>query len=118
MQLNQWNVSYRMVLGALGGLGLLLFLCSLTQSRPSLVVIDMTRAIQKPSMMLARSKLTEQEQLKIMSRFSALIPKVIKAYGASHRVTVISAPVLVSQNTQDVTDEIVEQTISRMKHEH
>ncbi|HAU4159299.1 TPA: TrbI F-type domain-containing protein [Legionella anisa] len=118
MQLNQWNVSYRMVLGALGGLGLLLFLCSLVQSRPSLVVIDMTRAIQKPSLMLARSKLTEQEQLKIMSRFSALIPEVIKDYGASHQVTVISAPVLFGQNTQDVTDEIVEQTISRMKHEH
>ncbi|MCW8400501.1 type-F conjugative transfer system protein TrbI [Legionella sp. PATHC038] len=117
MVLNQWDLKYRIALGALAVLGLLLCLLAFAHKHSSLVVIDMTRVIQKPSMMLARSKLTEQEQLKIMRRFSALLPEVIKAYGVSHQVTVISSPVLFSQNTQDATDEIVAQTISRMKHE-
>ena len=93
----------------------LLFLA--LQKPTHLVVVDMTRAIQKPSVILAHSKLTSETQLKIMERFSKMLPHIIKEYAKTHRVTVISASVLASHNTLDVTDEVVDMTITRMKHD-
>ena len=85
--------------------------------RPQLVVVDMMRAIHVPSQMLAHSKISSDEQLKIMSRYSALLPKIIKAYGESHHVTVVSAMVFVSHNGLDVTSTIIEQTLAGLRHD-
>ena len=117
MVLNQNRLKQGLVFGSLGLILVLVCVFLVWHNKSSLVVVDMTRAIQKPSMMLARSKLTTEAQLKIMRRFSALLPEVIKAYGESHRVTVVSATVLAHYNTDDITDRVVEQTITRMKHE-
>jgi conjugal transfer pilin signal peptidase TrbI len=115
MLLNQLGWKFGAIAGAVGLLALALVL--MVQKPIPLVVVDMTRAIQKPSVMLTRTKLTSDAQLKIMERFSRVLPNVIKEYGQTHRVTIISATVLASHNTLDVTDEVVDLTISRMKHE-
>ncbi len=117
MQLNQLSIKLWMALGAAGCLILLSFLFLLGQKPVSIVVVDMTRAIQTPSLMLARSKLSQEAQLKIMNRFSALLPEVIKAYGKQHGVTVVSATVLASHNRYDITNSVISQTIARVKHE-
>lgn len=85
--------------------------------QPRLVVVDMMRAIHVPSQLLAHSKMSSDEQLKLMSRYSALLPKIIKAYGDSHHVTVMSATVFVSHNGLDVTSTIIEQTLAELRHE-
>ena len=85
--------------------------------QPRLVVVDMMRAIHVPSQMLAHSKMSSDEQLKLMSRYSALLPKIIKAYGDSHHVTVVSAMVFVSHNGLDVTSTIIEQTLAGLRHD-
>lgn len=87
------------------------------QKPTPLRVVDMTRTIQTPSIMLAHSKLTPDAQAKIMSRFSLLLPKVIKEYGQRHRVTIVNATILASTNNIDVTNEVVELTITRMKND-
>lgn len=86
-------------------------------SQPRLVVVDMARVIQRPSEMLSRSKINEKAQQKIMQRYAALLPKVIADFGAAHRVTVMSGKVLVSQSHNDISQIIIEQTLSRLKHD-
>jgi len=85
-------------------------------SQPRLVVVDMARVIQRPSEMLSRSKISDKAQQKIMQRYAILLPKVIAAYGKAHGVTVVSGNVLVSQSHNDISNIIIEQTLSRLKH--
>ena len=86
--------------------------------QPRLVVIDMTRAIQEPARRLSHSKLTEARQVKIMQRYAILLPDVIKSYGQNHQLTIISATVLAGKNNRlDITHDIIEQTIIRLKHD-
>ncbi len=85
-------------------------------SQPRLVVVDMVRVIQRPSEMLSRSKINERAQQKIMQRYAALLPMVIAEYGKVHGVTVLSGNVLVSQSHNDISNIIIEQTLSRLKH--
>lgn len=87
------------------------------QNSNQLKVVDMTRAIQATSMMLARSKLSKEMQLKIMERYANVLPSVIKEYAQQHGVTIISAAVLASQNKIDVTGDVMDLTIARIKHE-
>ncbi|HHF0526710.1 TPA: TrbI F-type domain-containing protein [Legionella anisa] len=117
MQPNSPNVMHWCLAGVLGFFLILMFAHFFGQKTPSLVVVDMNRAIQKPSLWLAHSKLTEQAQSDIMRRFSALLPEIIEEYGASHGVTVVGSTVLASNNSVDITDTLVELTIARMKHE-
>lgn len=117
MRLNQLDVKQWALIGLAGVLVAQVLVLMVWKKPTPLVVVDMTRAIQSPSLMLARSKLTSDAQLKIMGRFSTLLPKVIKEYGQAHRVTVVSATVLASHNNADVTNEVIALTISRMKHE-
>lgn len=85
--------------------------------QPRLVVIDMNRAIQIPASALSHSKLAPLRQQKIMQRFSSLLPDVIKTYGQSHHVTVVSATVFVSERSSiDITQDVVKQTLARLKH--
>lgn len=117
MRFNQLDKK-SLILAGVAGCFLVTVLIGFSWKKPApLVVVDMTRAIQAPSLMLARSKLTSDEQLKIMRRFSALLPGVIKEYGHTHRVTLVSATILASHNNVDVTNEVVALTIARMKHE-
>jgi conjugal transfer pilin signal peptidase TrbI len=111
------NMMHWMILSVLGFFLILVFARFFWHSPQPLVVVDMNRAIQAPSVMLAHSKLTENEQSYIIKRFSALLPEVIKEYGASHGITVVGSSVLASHNSVDITNTIVELTIARMKHE-
>lgn len=117
MQPDSRSMMYMMLLSVLGFFLILVFARFFLKTSQPLVIVDMNRAIQAPSVMLAHSKLTVEEQSDIMKRFSALLPKIIKDYGASHRVTVVGSTVLASHNAVDITDTIVELTIARMKHE-
>ena len=96
---------------------LLIAACLLITSRPKIVVVDLTRAIQEPAARLAHSKLSEVEQGKIIERFTKLLPEVIDAYAASNNCTVIGAHVFASKNQLDITPLMIEQTIQRLKHE-
>ena len=84
-------------------------------SQPRLVVVDMVRAIQVPSAMLARSSMPDTKQAALITRFSKLLPDVIKAYGEAHHVTVVGAHVLVSQGAVDITNTIIQETLLRLK---
>lgn len=89
----------------------------LSQKLIPFVVVDINRAVQEPSRMLAHTKLDKDAQLKAMRMYSSLLPKVIDEYGKKHRVTIIGASVLASHNEIDVTHKIISLTITRMKHE-
>ena len=117
MQPDSRTVMIWIAQGVLGFFLILMLARSFWQTPLPLVVVDMNRAIQAPSVMLAHSKLTEKEQSYIIKRFSALLPEVIKEYGASLGVTVVGSSVLASHNAVDITATIVELTIARMKHE-
>ncbi|KTC87654.1 TrbI F-type domain-containing protein [Legionella drozanskii] len=117
MLLNRMTIKQGVIVGAVGFVLVFALGLNIGQKPTALVVVDLTRAIQKPSLMLAHSKLSKDAQSKLMKQFSALLPQVIKAYGQTHRVTVMSATVLASNNSLDVTDKVVAETITRMKHE-
>ncbi len=89
-----------------------------TGNRPKMVVVDMTSAIEVPALRLAHSKLNEAQQHKFMERFTKRLPLVIKAYAIKHHVTIVSARVLAHENALDVTSQIIQETLSELKHEH
>lgn len=111
------NVMHWMLYSALGFFLILICVRFFAHSPQFLVVVDMNRAIQAPSVMLAHSQLSAAEQASLIKQFSALLPAVIKEYGTSHGLTVVGGSVLASHNTADITDTIIELTIARMKHE-
>lgn len=119
MRLNQLNTMDWMMAAIGAGVGLLLGIVTMWPKPFPLLVVDMNRAIVAPSVMLAHSKLTHEQQLKIMARFSHTLPKVISDYGRTHRVTLIGAPLLASYKSSpvDVTDELIALTLARIKHE-
>lgn len=96
---------------------LLLVATFLITSRPKIVVVDLARAIQEPALRLAHSKLSGDEQGKLIARFTKLLPEVIEAYAASHSCTVVGAHVLASPNHLDITPLMIKETIQRLKHE-
>lgn len=108
--------SDRLMHGLVAGV-LLLGLCAYSFIHPNtqLVVIDMKRAIEQPALLLTHSKLSEAEQSALMQRYSRLLPKVIQSYGQSQHVLVLSSPVIVSQKNLDITDRMIEATLSRLK---
>ena len=102
---------------AIAVLSLIVVIGGFLHSQPRLVIVDMTHVIQHPSEMLSHSKLSEKTQQKIMERYAVLLPGVIAEYGATHHVTVVSGKVLVSQSLNDISNIIIEQTLSRLKHD-
>lgn len=86
------------------------------EPQPRMVVIDMKRAIETPSASLSRSKLTKEEQERVMKLFATYLPQVIEDYGKAHHLMIVSAPVLVSQKGMDITDLMINDTILRLKH--
>ncbi len=119
MPFNRLNTTYWVIAGVCGFIGVLAGMFMMWPKPLPLLVVDMNRAIEAPSVLLARSKLTHEEQLNIIDRFSRALPEVIKDYGRSHRVTLVSAPVLTGYKPSqvDVTDELIALTIARIKHE-
>ncbi|WP_158615182.1 TrbI F-type domain-containing protein [Legionella septentrionalis] len=85
------------------------------QNKPTLVVIDMKRALHQPAFQLSRTQLSPNKQAEMLKQYSNSLPEVISAYGKSHNVTVIAAPVIVS-HIEDITDVIIGQTFERLKH--
>lgn len=110
---NKWRISA--IFGMVCVLSIMLYAIF---NQPRFVVIDMTRAIQEPANRLSHSKLSKSRQEKIMQRYAVLLPKVIKDYGQSNNKTVFSATVLSGQNKGlDITNEIINKTLMRLKHE-
>lgn len=100
------------------GLWMVIALLSLTVLyQPRLVAVDMVYVIQRPSEMLSRSTMGKKAQQNLMQRYAALLPKVIADYGKRHRVTIVSGKILVSQSNNDISNIIIEQTLSRLKHD-
>ena len=89
----------------------------LIHPQSSLVVLDMQRAIQEPAERLAHSTLSETMQQKAIKRYTDVLPEVIRKYATAHHATIISAQVLSSHNHTDITQAIILQTLSRIKHE-
>ena len=112
-----WNQTWTVAI-AIALVGILSIVRFVYLYPPRLVVIDMARAIQEPASRLSHSKLTASRQVKIMQRYAVLLPQVIASYGASHHLTIISATVLASQSKGfDITHDIINETIARLKHE-
>ncbi len=100
---------------ALGVIGIAAGSYGLGQRSPQMVVIDMKRAINQPAVLLSKTASPANRQGALLSRYSALLPEAIKAYGKAHRVTVVAAPVLVSQGQVDITNIIIAETLVRLK---
>lgn len=96
----------------LGILGLGFFIYK-SQANAPLAIVDMQRLLNQPAVMLSQSKFPETTQKKLLKRYTAILPKVLKAYGASHHVTLITATVI-SQGHLDVTDEVISMTLERL----
>lgn len=90
---------------------------ALWSQTPKLVVMDMKRAIEQPALMLSHSKMPENEQVVLMQRYSRLLPEVIKGYGATHHVTVVAAPIMTTYGDTDITNKMIELTLTRLKSE-
>ncbi len=82
----------------------------------SVVFIDMKQAIAQPATMLAKSSLSSSKQQAILARYSSTLSSVIKDYGSNHHVTVIAASVLYKANANDITNEIITETLERVRH--
>lgn len=84
-------------------------------SSPSpFALVDMQRLLNQPAVMLSKSNLTESEQKDILKQYSSLLPLVLSEYGASHKVTLITATVL-SSGSFDVTDDVIATTLEKLK---
>lgn len=105
----------------LGVLGVILFLLITALviwqniSPSKFVIVDMKRVLNQPAVLLSRSNMSEKNQTQLLMKYSAALPGVLASYGKIHRVTLISASVIVS-GSFDITDIIIEQTFERLKH--
>ncbi len=81
MQLNQIKTMHWVFAGIGGLIGILAGIWVMWPKSLPLLVVDMNRAIEAPSVMLARSKLTHEEQLKIMEHFSRTLQKSSRIMG-------------------------------------
>ena len=99
----------------LGAIALIISIKSLCDQK--LVVVDVRRAVEVTAVMLSKTALSPEEQARVMKKFSQLLPHSIEEYASLHKVTVINAPVFVSQNTFDITSRIVKTTLSEVRHE-
>ena len=99
----------------LGTISLIISIKSLCDQK--LVVVDVKRAVEVTAVMLSKTALSPQEQARAMKKFSQQLPHSIEEYASHHKVTVINAPVFVSQNTFDITSHLVKTTLSEVRHE-
>lgn len=116
MRLNVELSKQRLVFLGLAVLALALSLAVSLGGHKTLVVVDVTRAIQMPATRLSHSKLSPEAQSKIMQEFSTLLPSVIQDYSLTHGVMVISVPILAGHNEADITTKIATLTLERIKH--
>lgn len=113
MQLKKKTYTYATaILIALSVIAIVLFFKG---TQPKIAVIDMKRVIEIPSERLSRSKLTKDEQERVMKLFATHLPKVIKDYGKAHHLLIVSAPILVSQKNLDITNLMIHETVTRIK---
>lgn len=91
------------------------FLMTSKLFEPDFVVVDMTRAIQAPAQQIAKTKLSAARQANLMAQFTKMLPIVIDDYAKRHHVMVVSGRVLSHSNSLDVTQQVIEQTIKRLK---
>ncbi len=84
------------------------------RTKPQLAVVDMKRLLNQPAVLLSKSQIPEKDQARLLLNYSTVLPQILAAYGNSHRVTVITAPVIRS-GTLDITDTIIAQTLEKLK---
>lgn len=85
-------------------------------SNPRLLVVDMKKLLNEPAVLLSRSSLAPKDQKRILSVYSRVLPQTIADYGKAHRATLIASTVLYI-DAVDVTDEVMQATLERLKHE-
>lgn len=98
------------------GLMVLITFVILNGKSPRIAVIDMSRVIEMPAARLAHTKMPAKAQAQVISRFTKCLPDVIATYAKSHHLTVISGKVLAHENSLDITNDIIQLTLLRLKH--
>lgn len=81
-----------------------------------LLVVDMKKLLNEPAVLLSRSSLAPKDQKRILSAYSRLLPQSIADYGKAHRATLIATTVLYA-DALDATDDVMNATLERLKHE-
>lgn len=85
-------------------------------SSPRLLVVDMKKLVNEPAVLLSRSSLAPSDQKRILSAYTKMVPQMIAEFGKAHRATIIASAVLYP-DALDVTDELMNATLERLKHE-
>lgn len=98
----------------LGTIALLLSIKNLCQQ--NLVVVDVKRAIEVAAIALSKTNLTPEIQASLMKKFSQRLPSSIEHYAKAHKVSVVNAQVLVSENHFDITSIVVKKTLYEVRH--
>lgn len=98
----------------LGTIALLLSIKSICQQ--NLVVVDVKRSIEVAAIALSKTNLTPEIQANLMKKFSQKLPGSIERYAKAHKVSVVNAQVLVSQNYFDITSIVVKRTLDEVRH--
>ena len=85
------------------------------KSQGGLAVIDIKRAISTPARLLAKSRLSQDEQKRLLERYSEILQSVIRDYGKQHRLTIVSSTVLTHGNNHDITALIISKTLDEVR---
>ncbi len=86
------------------------------KSQGGLAVIDIKRAISTPARLLAKSRLSQDVQKRLLERYSASLQSVIREYGKQHRLTIVSSMVLSHGGNCDITALIISKTLDKVRH--
>jgi len=105
-----------MVLASLIAASLMGYWLGQQKSQGGLAVIDIKRAISTPARMLAKSRLSQDEQKRLLERYSASLQSVIRKYGKQHRLTIVSSTVLFHDSNNDITALIISKTLDEVRH--
>lgn len=86
--------------------GLCLTLYSMTTKK--VVYVDVNQAVERAAVALAKTKLSQKMQEKIMKSYSSHLDKTIQEYGERNRVMIVVSSILTT-GAQDVTNKIVKE---------
>ncbi len=84
--------------------------------RNNVAFIDMQRVMSQPATLLSKTKATHQKQQEILKVYASNLSEVIRDYGKSHKLTIISANVLSNYGGLDITDEIISLGLNKVKY--
>lgn len=87
-----------------------------TRQSTSIAFINMKSAISIPAKLITE-EVPKTKQASVMAAYTKALPKVIKAYGQTHHLSIVSGVTLADQGV-DVTDAIIENTLSTVEQRH